>query len=314
MYLDDLIKSFSTYKELEIEIKNNILQNCYILYSNDNEILDTFSKLLSKLLVENNKYLLKDYIELKLNIQTFSKDEKMNVETAQEIIRASKMPPKLPNSNKVFILDFRKLPTVIVQNKLLKTIEEPEYRAKYIILTNNYYAILDTIKSRSRLVNIKSIQKKELLEFAKKQNIDISFLNKIYSICPELSDFIKVLKKEDTIRLKMKDLVIYTLNNLELHTFNSLLEKLKKETFNNINIYLDVFMLISKDILESRIKDTKSENEKEIRKHYTNKFYLKIQNSIIKALTNYRFNQTNDFIIRNFLLEVLEDRYKCKKL
>lgn len=314
MQLIDLVKSFSIYEKLEKEINNNVIQNCYILYSNDVEILNSFSMLLSKLLVENNGYVLKNNPELELNIKTYSENEQMNVDIAQEIIKNSVMPPKLPKSNKVFILDFVNIPTVIVQNKLLKTIEEPEYGAKYIIKTTNYYSILDTIKSRSRLINIKSINKEELLKFFTKQGLSSDEFNKIYSVCPEFSDFMKVLNKEDLTRMELRELVIYTLNNLKMNKFQNLLSKLQKALYNKVDIYLDVFMLYTKDIIESRLQNKNSLSNIEIEVDYPTKFYLKIQDSIIKALTNYRFNQNNDFIVRNFLLEILEDSVRCKKL
>lgn len=313
MYLEEFVKSFDIYKNLEKEIKNNIIQNCYIINSNDKEILNVFSILLSQRLVENNSYILEGNPELNLNIKTYSENEQMNVETAQQIIQNSQSPPKLPNSNKVFILDFFQTPTTIVQNKLLKTIEEPFYNSKYIIKTNNYYSILDTIKSRSRLINIKTINKEDLFEFSKKQEISKQEFEKIYSVCPEVSDFINVVINKNNERIKIRDLVIYTLNNLSKENFQKILLYLQKELYNKIDVYLDVFMLLTKDIIESRLTNKISINDLDIVIEYPLKFYLKIQDSIIRGLTNFRFKQASDFIIRNFILEIMEDRYKCKK-
>lgn len=66
---------------------------------------------------------------------------------------------------KVYILDDAELLNVQAQNAILKTIEEPPAYAVIILLTNNREILLETIRSRSVMVDFKPLKKGQVAQY-----------------------------------------------------------------------------------------------------------------------------------------------------
>jgi len=167
------------------------------------------------------------------------------------------------------ILDADKLcyPRQESGNALLKILEEPPENNFFILITSDLSKILDTIISRSSIINFNNIEFKKHYDFLIQNNIDeniariapkISFGNINYSlklsknfkeITNELEEIIQSLinsdldkweKKFNKIKLKKNIIEIITLLNIFLSDTYKYKNKEKNIYFKNLETYLSL--------------------------------------------------------------------------
>jgi DNA polymerase-3 subunit delta' len=82
--------------------------------------------------------------------------EAKNIHTEQikDILRAASLPP-FEGRYKVFIIDGAELLSVEAANRLLKTLEEPEAKVVFVLLTTNEKRLLKTVISRCQRIELK---------------------------------------------------------------------------------------------------------------------------------------------------------------
>ena len=147
-------------------------------------------------------------------------DEKntIKIETIRNMIKDISIKP-IESEYKVYIINDADLITTQGQNALLKTLEEPPHYAVIILITSNYYGLLDTIRSRSQRLNFNKLENKDVLKYINEHNIDIDikqdlllflingrigYIEKIENdvdIINDLYEFISDLKNIDLIEL-----------------------------------------------------------------------------------------------------------------
>ena len=82
------------------------------------------------------------------------------------------------SSKKVYIIDDADLMTKEAQNCLLKTLEEPPAYVVIILIVSNESKLLNTIKSRCIKIVFSDLNKNELKQFLKDENIDNKILER----------------------------------------------------------------------------------------------------------------------------------------
>jgi len=114
-------------------------------------------------------------------------DEKsIGVAQSDLIVKKAGLLPAVSNKIVIVIDGFDSM-TVQAQNKLLKTIEENDSVLVIAVAYTN--AVLDTIKSRMRVVEYEPLSKDSFLEFCKNQGIpDASYFYYASGGCPENKD------------------------------------------------------------------------------------------------------------------------------
>jgi len=119
-------------------------------------------------------------------------DEVFKVSDANEVITKA----YLASENKVFILLASEIFSDVVQNRLLKIIEEPPKNKEFILITASKSALLPTIKSRLPVISL-SVEQEEL-----ELNLDLNnlTLNSVYNFLQEN----KRLKPKDAIPIAEK--------------------------------------------------------------------------------------------------------------
>ena len=143
------------------DIAGNMLNHAYLLCGQDDVLLNYFAK-------EFAKHILCDKagcgacstcgkIEkgFHSDVLVYPKDKKKGlvVEDIAEIVEKAYVQP-MEATKKIFILNNFDVSTTQAQNKLLKTLEEPPASSMFIITSTNPSNILNTIKSRSKTVNV----------------------------------------------------------------------------------------------------------------------------------------------------------------
>jgi DNA polymerase-3 subunit delta' len=153
----------------------------------------------------------------------FIKDgESFKVEDANEVIAKA----YLASNNTIFLVLYSDNFSDVVQNRLLKIIEEPPKNKEFVLITPSKASLLPTIKSRLPVTNLAT--KKEELE------LDLNFnnldLNSVYN-------FIQKHK-----RLKPKEAIVYLeeiiTKAIKSNSFN--LDSAAFDTFKDARVALDV--------------------------------------------------------------------------
>ena len=98
-----------------------------------------------------------------LDVLHFGLEKNIVVEDSEKIVEESHVVP-YEFKNKYFVLHNFEKSTQQAQNKLLKVIEEPQAYDKFVILTNNFDAVLQTIKSRCEVFDVPRFSTEELKE------------------------------------------------------------------------------------------------------------------------------------------------------
>jgi DNA polymerase-3 subunit delta' len=79
---------------------------------------------------------------------------KIHTEQIKDILHAASLPP-FEGNHKVFIIDGAELLSLEAANRLLKTLEEPEAKVVFILLTTNENRLLKTVVSRCQRIELK---------------------------------------------------------------------------------------------------------------------------------------------------------------
>ncbi len=176
-------------------------------------ITDNFNEAIEKL---------KEIVPKDSKFELFIKeDENFLVSDANEVIAKA----YLASKEKIFISLGAKTFSDVVQNRLLKIIEEPPKNKEFILLTSSKSALLPTIKSRLPITNLKSSN--EEIEL----NLDISNLDlkKVYDFVQENK---RIKPKDATLLLEqiVKEAIKskkYNIDDSLLKTFSDTREALE---------------------------------------------------------------------------------------
>ncbi len=156
-----------------------------ILVSHDKKLIE---KYLTKFIQDNNF--------LSYNIFRISPLKKeLSINQIRDIKKIISIENK---ENRLYIIYSFNSSTLEAQNALLKSLEEKTERNQFILITSNEYAVLPTIRSRSKLV---------YLNEKKKNNADESVLNFIRRL--EKSSGYDFLSDKNLINISREDTVIF---------------------------------------------------------------------------------------------------------
>ena len=313
---DFIVKNRENYENV---LKSN--SHALIIESKDELFLDAFAKYFVLNLFCKNEipcFTCGDCLKVLNNnsLDMFIYDKPIMVDNAKEIIDNLYVVPA-ENDYKVFIIkNFDKV-SERVQNKLLKSIEEPPKFVKFILLTSNLESILPTVRSRCEKYELPLLTKQQINELISSDNENLKICaiensNNSYGQAKEYienQNFMSVLtlvfdmfknmtKSSDTLKYfskinKYKD---------DFDMFIKLLEK----------VMFDVLKFNSGD--RSLIDNQSHLNEiEQIASNYSSLACVKILDYIDGINESLQFNANFNLQIDTLLLYILEVKFKCKK-
>ena len=296
MQLNEIIKNLKLTSELRDQIQKNTLNQFVIFECDDFVLLDEFvSSLCVEILGEKEKVLARSHPDLLF----FPTDERKGlvVEDVEKIIDQSAVRP-LEGDRKVFVIKNTGSISAVVQNKLLKTLEEPNRNVFYFLLTRFQNGILPTIRSRGLKIRLEKLNKTQFTslglsdeEFViyggsleKKQN---EFKNgQLFRSCREA--LIKLKSSEDLLYVAR---VLLNKSDIEqiIDNFSTIFSAVVAEKTNPSGVFEDV----------------------------ANLFYIESISGIFEALDSARqkvkFNCNPQAILDCLLLKILEEKAKWTK-
>lgn len=299
------------HKIIQNDLQNNMLNHSYMLISTDKLLINEFARLVAQeimceqncgvcptcLKIQNHNH--SDVIEYPQN------DKGIMSADADKIVDDSYILP-MEGDRKVYILHNFDESNIVVQNKLLKTIEEPSKSVVFLITCSNDSLVLPTIRSRCKKLTEPVLDEGQIVEYLmQNHNLEGDNANKIAKIS-DGNLTLAVSYATDSKLLDMRNLAVEILTSMQnsgdVLKYSVAVQKYKGAIETFLNVMLDVFHSSLRERMKGRV--TTLYNEKS-----TVGAMRVIENAIKKIKSNCNTNS----VVEGVLLGILEERYKCQK-
>lgn len=305
----ETIKTTSVYKALDLQ-KN--LNHAYLFYSNDaklnNEVALTFA---NSILCENHTACgkCKSCIQFKNKSHPdfFLIDNKsIKVEDINKMLDKMSTLPVFAN-NKVFVVLNAENINERAQNKMLKSLEEPNEKNVFIMATSKLDKILPTILSRLNKVRVPYLNQTDKIAVAeelKKTGVDISpYLN-----FETLTEMLNFTSKNIAATLQCLTNIFDNLNtSADIPVLASSI---------GADIDKDAFFPIMQEMFLCVLKGTNQFSKKEIGSialRFTPNVIAKCLPLIDEAFKKYKANVNFGYVLDNLLFNILKEKFYATK-
>ncbi len=196
------------------------------------------------------------------------------------------------------------------QNKLLKTLEEPPKGVIFLLATTNEYKVLDTIKSRVKLLDIPAFSENELFNELIGRFSDKDRLASAIAVSGGYPN--KAIEAYDGAT-ELKELALEILSRLKKSS--QLPVMAKKINKDNISGIISLFKIIFSQMLEylEGVKMTEP-SIIALAREYKKGAILEIEQKLNQAERELFYNGNPNMIADSVLFSLLEVKYKWQKL
>lgn len=317
--LTKVLKNTSSYKIFAGDIENSFC-HAYLVISDDTFALDNFLTLITaRVYCKTACFECKECLKVLNNTKPDAKclnpgEEVITVKQVQELIEDSLL-GSFESCEKLYIIKGFNKQSKDVQNKLLKTLEEPPEGVHIFLSASSTQGILPTVLSRVKKVTLSAFPTKDIETW-------------LHSMGEEnASEHAKAGNGSLTIamRLASDDEFLTQATNL-LNVFNEVTSSssvprfIKNVAFDDLGKALEISQIIFQDTLY-----VKSEREFSITFTHLSEEYERLADSltlsgisnimseliVCEQKLNSRVLNTN--IVDCFLLKIAEEKHKCKK-
>ena len=330
--LYSLAKQTSAYKTLKGEKESGRLSHAYLILCADQDNLTEYLKIFAKLIscsatepcCECRKCTLIDknaFADLYLYPKTPEKADKaptISSDDVVSIIEESYLKP-VESDKKIFILSQAQTMNAQAQNKLLKTLEEPPQGVYMLIGATSEFAILPTVKSRVKKLEIPPFSAQKLFDALKGEYQDQACLRNAIACSDGTVGSVVALYSDENLKT-VTDLAVEVLCDMQSSSqvleFSTKIAKSKCD----ISQFLSVAELLLRDLLT--IKQGKTDlvfNAQTAQKIQNAKGFS--EGALIYALEKTteankrkKFNANPTMLLEWWLFQILEGKFKWKKL
>lgn len=324
MEFDNLYSKTELKHIVNNDLLENMLNHAYLLCGQDEVLLNYLAKQFAKHVLCSgggcgacptcNK------IEkgVHSDVLVYPKDIKKGlvVEDVSEIVEKAYVQP-MESHKKIFILNNFDISTSQAQNKLLKTLEEPPVSSMFILTSTNPSNILNTIKSRSKTVNIPLLDGNQVETFIL-HNSNLKLREAKLYVSSSQGNLTKALKiVNDSDFIKIKELCFNIA--LKLNSSGEILRYSSKviEYKDRVQEILDELSLILLDILyvksnlPNRVLNTDKINDYKA-SNFSVKALKLIYGKVLEAQNKLKSNCNINAVVDGFLIGMLEVKHKWK--
>lgn len=319
----ELLQNSLAFSIIKRDVAENMLSHAYMFISEDTAALDEFCKLFLEAVYcandmcqkcgECKKILNRNHPDV-IHIE---RDKNISVEDVKNIVENSYI-SSVEGGKKVFVIHQGEKMNKLAQNKLLKVLEEPSPNVIILFTVGNTSAILSTIKSRVKKINLDIFDSDKIYDELMKTT-DNSDKAKAAAICCEgmIGKAEKLLSNESY--LELYDKCIGLLTNLT-HS-SQIVNFIGDSMFSKENIVdtMDILMLILRDTaIVSKDKGLiigkhKTEEIVKLSASYNTACAIGIIERIekMKKLLYYNINNTN--VAEQLMFAILEVKFRCNR-
>lgn len=317
--MKNLVKNSAAYKVIASDKAAGRLSHAYLVVCQDGDMHEEYLKILAKLMAcENSDEYCDECRVCRLidqkahsDISFLPKEGKLKTDSADELVRQSVVKP-FELSKRIFVV--KKIEELNqYQNKLLKTLEEPPKNVHLLISTERPVAVLPTIKSRSKTVEIQDFSEDMLLNAAGNMGFTGERLDLSVKLCGgKMGRLIKYYQNDDLLSIKeLSTDMLLSMNGRNLPEFAG---KLK-------NVSMPDFISVTK-LLLSKLTEYLTTKRKEplYERLYpaTEKWRYGSIIGTIERLNAFEkslnFNVNNTILTDGVLFAVMEEKTKWQKL
>lgn len=156
--METLIKSTAAYKTFSNDAKSGKLSHAYMLYFNDAKNLRAALKIFALRFFEadaestdGRRILAGSFTDCR--IYPDEEGKKLTAETISNLLEDSVLRP-VERGKKLYIISGFEQASALLQNKLLKTLEEPLSGVHFLLGVTSPAPVLDTVKSRVKMLTV----------------------------------------------------------------------------------------------------------------------------------------------------------------
>lgn len=324
--LEKIILNSASFNRLKTEVQNNRLFHALMFISEDKVIQEEFTKCILKLLfcenLKNGEFCnncnnCKNAEKLiHPDILVYGKEKTIDIDDAEEIVTNAPVRPYSANKKVYLLYNFDEV-NKTVENKLLKTIEEPPADCMFILLVSNTNKLLQTTLSRTQKVFLEAVPDSVLVDILKKNGTSDAEIIATES-CGNVQKALVLAGKSEV--KEINNLVIDCLQNMN-STVKILDYAVKMQSLGDmLEDSIDALQFTLLDVI--RIKsgniDLVSNKSnlaklKQIADELSFTALTKIVEQTYEAKAMIDANVSKVNIIDQLLLKIVEVRIKCKK-
>lgn len=315
--LEKIIVATDDFKQFEDKVKRGDLAKTIMLISKDSDYSFEFAKLLSSLIFDGERAESENHAKVVAgshpDLKIYPTKERLLVSDSEEIVFESAVKPIFANK-KVFIIRDIDKGMEASQNKLLKTLEEPESNVYFILTTTNVNLVLPTIRSRCVKTELGKLDESQISTFlGNSENAQLAIA---------LSEGL-IGKAERLARKKelfpLFESVMAVITNLKSSKDMLAFSKTIAQFSGDYELIFSSFSLILEDMLfikngvEKGVR-LKSYRDKlvSVQGEYSLKAIVEIRSLIDKAVREMMFNCNFIVVLENLILNILEVKYLCR--
>lgn len=305
------LKNTNLFKSLNL---NKNLHNAYLFFSLDNELNNNIALLFAKTLMCKNSNCCNVCNTCKqFNTQshpdvTIINQSSIKVEDVNNLMNKLNTKP-ISSQYKIFIILNAENINEIAQNKLLKSLEEPNENNVFILTTCKYDKILPTILSRLNKINLPKINVEDLKLISnelKKENINV---DKYFNSNLNLTEILNLESNEN--HKKTLNAIKYIFENLkssqDIPKVATYLPEFDKQLFFPILQKLFLSCINNEHIFDEYLCTL-------IKMNIPTQALIKCLPLIEKYSIMLNSNVNFAFILDNLLFDILKEKFLCKQL
>lgn len=321
-----LIKDTTAYKTVLGDKAFNRLSHAYLLVTADGNSLDEYLKIFAKLLLCSaqepcGKCRACILIDGGVHPDAyFYPKEKQNVtvDDVNEIIEETYLKP-IEGNKKLFVLSHGENLSPVVQNKLLKTLEEPPANVIILIGATVDFSLLSTVKSRVKRLEIPAFSQEKLINALKEDCPDLDKLSRACAHAEGSVGKAKELYGDDNVAKVtafLSDMVLEMKSSANLLDFSI---KFANEKIDVLDL-ISAMQLFYRDMLSYLSGNEKviiNKNNLDLIKKaqgYTLGSCVHILEKLTEAESRRKANANQQMLTEWLLFQVLEGKHKWLKL
>ncbi len=319
----DALKKSAPYTVIKHDADTGNLSHAYMIISPDSYTMTQLFKLLACAVYCKNdacldcndcsKVLHGNHADVKY-VNELNKNIK--VEDAEALIEDTATVPYESGNKLYFIYSADKM-NAAAQNKLLKTLEEPQKFVTILLGVQKESAMLDTVKSRAKKLYLDRFS----AEVISGEILKITGNPEVAAIAAECSDGLLGKAKEIAASddyIKTFDRALYILNNLKKSGDVPAFINEKVLSRDNLPAFLDIISVIFRDMMTEKsngslIMSKHRESEiKQLAQEFSERALANIIYLVNEERKKLNANVTTQAVAENLLFGILEVKYKCR--
>ncbi len=323
--INAIIKKTNAYKIIEGDKRAKRLSHAYLVLSADGDMLKNYLKVFAKLMCcdseepcENCRVCSLIDKEMHPDVLFYPKTESViGVEDVNSLIEESYLKP-IESDKKLFVIVGAENMNPASQNKLLKTLEEPPKNVHILMGATSEFALLATIKSRVKKLEIPAFDNQTLIKALSSECEDKEKI--VSAVCSGDGTLGKALALYgDEGLLNTTELALDVLINM--NSSSEILEFSNKilQSKIDLNQFLSVLEILLRDMLVMAEKKPELVFYKSIKERLqkAQKFsvgaIIHALESITEAEKRKKFNMNPTMLVEWLLFQILEGKYKWQK-